>query len=92
MRAQLFKDRQNLGPMNNYVLLEPRSMYLDGEELNYNTEGEPSELPPLIENLRLDKDAKVVSQEVYFYLKQLYGVQDVLDGGSSLQDVYRLRN
>ena len=67
-------------------------MYLDGDQMTYSNSGDQSELPPLIENLRLDKDAKVVSSEVYFYLKQLHGVQELPNGDSSLQDIHRLRN
>lgn len=47
-----------------------------------------------MENFRVDQDAKVVSQEVYDYLKQRHGV--LKDPGTGAedegQDIYRLRN
>lgn len=76
VRDRLRKDRAQLGPMNNRVLLEPMSLYMEDPLADSGPGGSASGdgLPPLIEDFRIDKDAKVVSKEVYDFLKQRHGV------------------
>ena len=76
--------------MNNKILLEPMSEYMEDPAASSSPTESATRLPPLVENFRADRDAKVVSKEVYEYLKQRHGVHnDDVDGEG--QDVYRLR-
>ena len=96
VRNRLMKEKASLGPMDNKKLLEPMDGYLD-DPLDATTKAAPQRegggLPPLIEGFRADKDAKVVSKEVYDYLKARHGVLKGAEGKEdSDQDVYRLKN
>jgi hypothetical protein len=65
--------------MDNRIILEPMSNYMQDPMPSGGSksrDGEDDDLPPLVENFRVDRDAKVVSKEVYEYLKHRHGVVD----------------
>ena len=83
-RGQLFQLKQSLGPIDNRQLVEPPQMYIDGlTDGRQKANSGQNEQLMLIDDLRIDKNVKVVSPEVYFFLKEKYGLINITSEADS---------